>query len=305
MIEKTKTDKIQYRFFLNIVSLFGLSIFIIISPVIKPPSAYIKPAVKAAFFSEPSIPVSKDFAAPNLTATGIYILDINSGAVLYQKNAHLRHFPASLTKIMTALVAMDYFDEDSILQVKNGQDANGNKIDLIKGDKLLASDMFYALLVPSGNDAAVTLAENYPGGYQAFISRMNTKAVEMGLQNTHFSNVSGVESQKHFTTAHDITLIAKTALSRPVFSSIVSTKKVTLKSIKGNLYPLESTNLLLGTPGFYGVKTGWTPEAGECLVILAEKDNHPIIITVLNSKDRFGEAKLLFDWSYSNYSWEN
>jgi D-alanyl-D-alanine carboxypeptidase (penicillin-binding protein 5/6) len=292
------------RPFLNIVSLFCLVIFFILFPIIKSPNPHQKPTVKAAYVSEPKTPVSKNTPAPQLTASGIFITDFNTGVILYEKNAHTRQKPASLTKIMTALVAMDFFNEDSILSVKNGQSANGNTVNLRKGDKLIASDLLYALLVPSGNDAAVTFAENYPGGYQSFISRMNSKVTEMGLLNTHFTNVSGVESQNHYTSAFDITALARTALARPQFSSIVSTQKITLKSLKGNIYPLETTNILLGKPGIYGVKTGWTPEAGECLVILAEKDNHPVIISVLNSKDRFGDAQALFNWVYKNFTWE-
>jgi len=292
------------RTFINIFSLFCLFSFVIFSPVLKSPSPSKEPKVRAAFVSEPQMPVSKNIVPPDITATGIFISDQNTGIVLYEKNANIRYKPASLTKIMTALVAMDYFDEDTILNVVNGQNANGSTVNLKKGDKLIAADLLYALLVPSGNDAAITLAENYPGGYQAFISRMNSKVAEMGLQNTHFSNVSGVESSNHYTSSYDITMLARAALSRPQFSSIVSTQKVTIKSLKGNFYPLETTNLLLGKPGIFGVKTGWTPEAGECLVILAEKDNHPVIITLLNSKDRFGEAQTMFNWIYSNFSWE-
>lgn len=305
-MKKTTPKNYQpnFRFYLNIVSLFGLSVFLIFFPVIKSSTSSLKPHVKAAFISEPSMPVSKNISTPSITATGVYVIDLESGVVLYEKNAHTRLKPASLTKIMTALVAMDYFNEDSILKVINGQSANGNTVKLRKGDQLIANDLLYALLVPSGNDAAVTLAENYPGGYQAFIARMNSKVAEMGLKNTRFANVSGVESQNHYTTAFDISSLARAALSRSQFSSIVSTQKITLKSIKGNLYPLETTNLLLGKPGIYGVKTGWTPEAGECLVILADKDNHPVLISLLNSKDRFGEAETLFNWIYENFSWE-
>lgn len=295
---------ISFRFVLNIVALSCLSLFMMFFPVFKSPSTTKKPIVKAAFVSEPTMPVSKNISSPTLSATGVFVIDLDTGVVLYEKNSQTRLKPASLTKIMTALVAMDYFDEDSILLVKNGQNSNGNTINLIKGDKLNAQDLLYGLLVPSGNDAAVTFAENYPGGYQSFIARMNSKSIEMGLQNTHFANVSGVESLNHYTTPYDITMLAKAALSRPQFSSIVSTQKITVKSLKGNIYPLETTNLLLGKPGIYGVKTGWTPEAGECLIVLAEKENHPIIISLLNSKDRFKEAELIFDWIYTNYSWE-
>lgn len=304
-MKKTKSNlHLHLRHYINIGALLALSIYLIFFPVIKPPTVNHRPTVKAAFVSEPSLPVSKNIPVPTLTATGIYITDLNTGVVLYQKNANMRLKPASLTKIVTALVAMDYFDEDSVLSVKNGQNATGSTINLHQGDKLIAEDLLYALLVPSANDAALTLAENYPGGYVAFVNRMNSKVTEMGLTNTHFANVSGVESSNHYTSAYDITMLAKAALSRPQFSAIVSTQKITLKSLEGNIYPLETTNILLGKPGIFGVKTGWTPEAGECLVILAEKDNHPVIISILNSKDRFGEAQTLFNWVYSNFSWE-
>ncbi len=293
----------QIRFFANVIALLALSLFVITTPIVWPSSSAHQ-AVKSAFISEPPMPVSKNIAAPDLTATGVYIYDLGTGVVLYEKEPHRRLKMASLTKIMTSLVALDYYDIDSVLSVRNGQSANGSTAKLKKGDKFIASDLLYALLVPSGNDAAITLAENYPGGYQAFISRMNSKTIEMGLQNTHFVNVSGVESQNHYTSAYDITMIAKSALSRPQFAQVVSTQKVTIKSLKGNLYPLETTNILLGDQGIYGVKTGWTPEAGECLVILAEKDGHQVIISLLNSQDRFGEAQTLFDWIFQNYSWE-
>jgi len=286
------------------MALLSLSVYFIFFPIISSPVEKNLPKVKAAFISEPLLPISKNTPAPTLTATGVFVTDLNSGVVLYEKNANMRHLPASLTKIMTALVAMDYYDDDTILSVKNGHIANGNTIDLKKGDKLTAYDLLYGLLVPSGNDAAITFAENYPGGYQAFIAKMNSKVTEMGLTNTHFSNVSGVESSNHYTSAFDITMIATKALARPQFSSVVSTQKITLQSLKGNIYPLETTNTLLGKEGIFGVKTGWTPEAGECLVILAEKDNHPVVITVLNSKDRFGEAQSLFNWVFENFSWE-
>ena len=303
-MKKKLSKTLHIRIYLDIIALSFLSIFIIFFPVLSSPKIGNKPLVKAAFVSEPLMPVSRNIPAPDLTATGIFITDMTTGIVLYQKNPNQRLKPASLTKIMTALVALDFYDPDSIISVKDGQNAEGSSAKLKNGDSLIASDMLYALLVPSGNDAALTFAENYPGGYQAFVDRMNSKAIDMGLQNTHFVNVSGVESPNHYTSAYDIAMIAKSALTRPQFAQIVSTQKITLKSLKGYLYPLETTNTLLGEPGIFGVKTGWTPEAGECLVILAEKDNHQIIISLLNSKDRFGEAQKLFDWSFQNYTWE-
>lgn len=293
-----------WRFYFNLFSLTSLFGFFILFPVLGRLPGSIKPEVKAAYTSEPLLPVSQNLSPPRLTATGVFVMDLDSGVVLYDKNPHLRLPPASLTKIMTSLVALDHFSEDAVLKVINGQKSLGNTAKLVQGDELTASDMLYALLVPSGNDAAVTLAENYPGGYTAFLEKMNQKTTELGLTNTHFSNVSGVESARHFTSAYDIAIIARNALRRHSFSSIVSTKNIVLHSLKGRRYSLTSTNLLLGRPGILGVKTGWTPEAGECLVILGNQNDHPILISLLNSQDRFGEGQRLVDWVYSNFLWQ-
>lgn len=292
------------RLFFDITTLLGLGLFFIFSPTIGRLPGPTKPQVKAAYIHEPKLPASEGIPAPSLSATGIFVMDLDSGSVLFDKNPHLRLKPASLTKIMTSLVALDFFQEDTVLRVKNGHHSLGNTAKLLKGDFLTAHDVLYALLVPSGNDAAVTLAENYPGGYRAFVEKMNQKVTELGLKNTHFVNVSGIESPDHYTSAYDIAMIAGTALKRLPFSTIVSTKNITIKSIKGHLYPLASTNILLGRPDILGVKTGWTPEAGECLVILANREDHSVLISILNSKDRFGEAKLLIDWIYQNYDWK-
>lgn len=269
-----------------------------------PKSLELNPTVKASFSNAKPLPVTKNLASPDLTAQSVFIADMESGVVLYAKNPNARRRPASLTKIMTSIVAMDYYQEDSILKVGDGARAVGSTAELKANDSLKEETLLYALLVSSGNDAAVTLAENYPGGYNAFIQKMNEKVAALGLINTHFANVSGVESKNHFTSAYDITQMALFALKRPLFRQIVSTKKITLKSEKGFFYPLESTNELLGKPGIYGVKTGWTPSAGECLVTYVNREDHPIVISVLGSEDRFGETEKLVNWVYENYSWE-
>ncbi len=285
--------------------LIPLFLFVCFSPVIRPVPDKSKPEVKAFFSNTAPLPKRSETATQlSLTATGVFVMDLKSGVVLYDKNPHKRLKPASLTKIMTSLVALDYYKDDSILKVINAQRSLGNTIDLLKGDELLANDVILGLLISSGNDAAVTLAENYPGGYKVFVEKMNAKALELGLENTKFSNVSGVESPDHYTTAYDIAMIARSALDRPTFEKIVSQKNATLKSLNGHIYKISTTNTLLGKPGFYGVKTGWTPQAGECLVVLAEKDAHPILISILHSNNRFGEAQKIFNWVFQNYTWE-
>lgn len=289
----------------KIYLLIPIFFLVVFQPTIKSVPDPRHPQVKAYFSDNQPIPkLSSEAEDIQVSATGVYVIDLNSGTVIYQKNPHKKHAPASLTKIMTSIVALDYYKEDTILKVVNAQRSLGNTIDLNKGDELFAVDVVHGLLIPSGNDAAVTLAENYPGGYKSFIDKMNQKVAELGLENTQFSNVSGVEGPAHYTTAHDISMIAINALERPLFKNIISQKNATFKSLKGTKYTVQSTNILLNKPGYFGVKTGWTPEAGECLVLLAERDSHPILITVLNSQDRFGEAEKITNWAYKNHTWQ-
>lgn len=290
------------RLSFELVAFTGLILFVLEAPL-GMTFRLSEPSVKASFVSEPLIPHGSMVPPPEISAISTFIMDIDSGVVLFANNPIHRQSPASVTKIMTALVAMDTYEDGTVLTVMNGDKALGNKANLVSNDQLVSSDMLFALLVPSGNDAAVTLAENYPGGYSKFIDKMNQKTEALGLKNTHFSNVSGVEGVNHYSSAYDMAIIALEALKRSSFRNIVSTKDVVIKSLKDHLYPLESTNKLLDKPGFYGVKTGWTPEAGECLVTLAEKDGHPIIISLFGSKDRFGETEKMFDWVYDNYTW--
>lgn len=283
--------------------LLPLVILFIFFPVIKSANSK-KPEVKAYFTSSLPNPQKKvNSQSPTVTASSVYVLDLTSGQVLFEKNPHQKLQPASLTKIMTALVSLDFYKEDSILSVISGQKSLGSNVKLVAGDEILAKNILEGLLISSGNDAAITLAENYPGGYKAFVEKMNEKALELGLEDTHFSNVSGLESSDHYTTAFDISVIARTALTRPLFKQTVSKASEKFKSLKGNSYSLISTNILLDKSGYFGVKTGWTPQAGECLVLLVERDNHPILISLLHSSDRFGEAERITNWVYQNFSW--
>jgi D-alanyl-D-alanine carboxypeptidase len=141
-----------------------LSLFIVFFPVLGSTRNPRQPNVKAFYTTDSPLPEKIENPSPlSLSAEGVFVMDLHSGVVLYNKNPHKKLKPASLTKIMTSLVALDYFKEDSIVKVVNGQRSLGNTIDLIKGDQLLASDLLYGLLVSSGNDAAITFAENYPG----------------------------------------------------------------------------------------------------------------------------------------------
>jgi len=166
--------------------------------------------------------------------------------------------------------------------------------------------LLYGLLVQSANDAATVLAQNYPGGEDAFIAAMNNKAVSLGLTATHFTNASGLDAYGHYTTAHDLALIAAAAMTNPVFKKIVATQGISVSDVDFTItHELTTINQLLGVvPGLAGVKTGWTEQAGECFVAYVDRGGRQFIIVVLGSDDRFGETQQLIDWVFANFQFQ-
>jgi D-alanyl-D-alanine carboxypeptidase (penicillin-binding protein 5/6) len=255
----------------------------------------------------PPVPVLSDESTyPVLSAQGVLAVDINSGVSLYEKNPDAPLLPASTTKIITALVALDSYLLDDILTVGKNVRIDGQKMGLISGEQMKMEDLLYGLLVFSANDAAQTIAQNYPGGYTAFIEAMNRKAKELSMMNSHFENPVGLDGNGQQSTARDLVRASEVAMRDPEFSKIVGTTQVTIKDITGkHSFRLRNINELLGKePGVLGVKTGWTENARENLVTYIERDDHRIMIAVLGSQDRFGETKELIDWIYKNYTWE-
>ena len=242
---------------------------------------------------------------PNLVASSALVVDMPSKTILYSKNPDVKLMPASTTKIMTALVSLDTYQLDDLLEVKNTYSV-GQVVGLRQGQKMTFRNLLYALLVDSGNDAAQILAQNYPLGETSFIEKMNQKAADLKLQDTHFTNVSGIDAYNHRTTAHDLALLAAVALQNPVFSQTVATKEIQIEDSSGeNVYAFQNTNKLVGAVlGVKGVKTGWTENAGECLVAYTERNGKEIITVVLGSNDRFGESTRLINWVYDNFEWE-
>jgi D-alanyl-D-alanine carboxypeptidase (penicillin-binding protein 5/6) len=252
------------------------------------------------------IPVLTDSASfPIISAQGALVVDLDTMIPLYEKNPEARYLPASTTKIVTALVAMEYFPTDMVITV-DGLRVDGQNMGLVTGEKITAGDLIEALLVYSANDAAEILAENYPDGRDAFISAMNKKAVEYHLENTNFENPTGFDGESHYMTAEDLVRIAMIAMKNPKFAEIVSKDAVLVESIDGKyIHNLKSTNKLLNkVDGVIGVKTGWTEDARENLVTYIERDEKKIMIALLGSQDRFGETEELIDWLFANYIWE-
>ena len=206
---------------------------------------------------------------------------------------------------MTAVVASDYFQQSQILTVTDASLVGGSNMGLKAGEQLTFRSLLYGMLLNSGNDAAYTIAANFPGGVNAFVNAMNQKAKSLGLVNTHFDNPAGFDSSNHFSSAFDLAKIAALASENPQLSRAFAARQATVASTDlVTIHLLKNLNKLLGLPGVIGMKTGTTPEARENLVGLVERDNHKILTVVLGSEDRFGETQKLMDWAYANFRWQ-
>ena len=237
---------------------------------------------------------------PEVTASSALLYDLTTKKVLYDKNPKQKLPMASLTKIMTAVIALENKKQDDKYTVKPedlvGEDAMG----LSEGEVMSLSDLLYGLVLHSGNDAAETLANAYPTGRDGFIKAMNDKVKTLGLSDTNFTNPTGLEGDgKQYTTTYDLMVITNYALSNfPLFSEVVSTfdYHIPYTSEHKEFYLENETNLLTSYPGVKGVKTGYTPEAGLCLVTYLDYNGHKIIGVLLGSENRIKDMKELLDY---------
>lgn len=241
---------------------------------------------------------------PEISAYAVMATDLDSGVTLYQKNSDVKLLPASTTKIVSAMVAEDYYSLDDVLTVSNIS-IPGQKMRLIAGEEISVRNLLYGLLVYSANDAAEVLAENYPGGRNSFVTAMNLKIRNLGLTKTYFENPSGLDGNLQFTTARDLASIAGYAIQDPFFKEVVGTEEIIVGSQDGKyVHRLTNINKLVGkVDGVLGIKTGWTENARENLVGYIERDGKKIITVVLGSQDRFGDTKALIEWIFNNFSW--
>ncbi|MBR5110279.1 MAG: D-alanyl-D-alanine carboxypeptidase [Clostridia bacterium] len=232
------------------------------------------------------------------------LIEATTGQVLYEQNAHEPLPMASTTKIMTALVALERGDPDGLVTTGgNAFGVPGTSIYLSLGEQLTLRDMLYGLMLASGNDAAVAIAEHIGGDVDSFCEMMNARAADIGCENTVFATPHGLPAENHHTTARDLALIARTAMQNPAFREIVSTQRASIPWA-GHEYDRILTNknkLLSEYPGAIGVKTGYTKAAGRCLVFAAERDGLELIGAVLNCPDWFQEAAALLDRGFENW----
>lgn len=296
----------------KLLILLVLAVFILLSPAqnVYTTATLAKPSLFRLPFPVPSpapYPVNATgfYPGSEITASAIVIVDVDSSVVMYQRNANLLLSPASTTKIMTALVALDAYDLDEVLAVKNVL-ADGQSMKLVVGEKLTVENLLYGTLVASGNDAAFVLADNYPGGVDAFVAAMNEKASKLKLTQTHFTNPMGFDDAGHKMSAADLANLARVALANPTVAKMVAIPQITISDVTHIYYhALVNVNELLGKiPGVGGIKTGWTEEAGENLVTLVDRGGHKVILVILHSDDRFAETTALIEWIFTNYKWE-
>ncbi len=238
---------------------------------------------------------------PKIEAGAAIVIDMKSARVLYEKNAYSRRAIASTTKIMTAIVAIENGElGDKVKVSKRAASIRGSTIKLKAGEELTLEELLYGLMLKSGNDAAIAIAERIGGSVEQFALMMNEKAKELGLENTQFKTPHGLDTPGHYSTACELALIARYALNNPIFSKIVGTQN---KSITGR--GLYTTNEMLGAyPGADGVKTGYTGQAGRCLVTSATRNDMRFISVVLNCSSRSVRAqssKAILDYAFNNY----
>jgi len=237
----------------------------------------------------------------SISAKSAVSYDLSTNRLLFEKNGSEKLPIASLTKIMSAVVALEHKKQNDHYAVFSEDLVGEDSMGLSAGETVSLEELLYGLILHSGNDAAETLASNFVGGRTAFVSTMNEKAKALGMTNTHFTNPTGLEGDgQQYATVYDLLVLTKFALEHfPTFRQVVQTVDYTIAETDTHkAYYLENeTNLLTSYPGVKGVKTGFTPEAGLCLVTYVEYKNHRIIAAVLGSGDRRDDMKEILDYS--------
>jgi D-alanyl-D-alanine carboxypeptidase (penicillin-binding protein 5/6) len=231
---------------------------------------------------------------PTIKASALYLVDLKSRRILLEKNATRRLPPASLTKVMTALVAMEAASQEQVVRVDRRALVHRSSLKLHAGEQFLLRDLLTAMLVTSANDACEAIAWHIGGDADRFVTMMNERARTLGLKDTHFANACGFDAPGHYSTAADLATLTEQALRAPAISMMVRTVTRDIVSVDGaRQVSLHSTNELLLDPDVTGVKTGYTSKAGRCLIASMFKDGHQLLLVGLNVIDRWEQATLL------------
>lgn len=240
---------------------------------------------------------------PSVNADAAVLLDVRTGQILYDKNARQKRPPASTTKIMTALLALEGGNLRQEVTISSTAASVGEaSLELRAGEKLTLEELIYGALLRSGNDACVAIAEHIGGTESNFVLLMNQKAKILGAEDTSFKNTNGLPAVGHYTTARDLAVLTRFALSNPTFQKMVSTRGILIGSQEERF--LNNTNRLLWSYAWAdGVKTGTTNEAGGCLVASATKKDRQLISVVLHSDNRWSDSIKLLDYGFEGFDY--
>ncbi|MGM0365461.1 MAG: D-alanyl-D-alanine carboxypeptidase family protein [Actinomycetota bacterium] len=275
------------KFLLGKISIFILSVFLIFT---------IAPSLYAG-------------DSPEITAESALVMEYESGKILWEKNSSRRVFPASTTKMLSAITAIENItDLDEMVEISgNAAGRNHSFFRFYEGDKVSVMDLLKAALICSHNNATVALAEHVSGSEEEFVKLMNEKAKELGAINTYFQNTNGLDTAYalHRSTAKDLAIIARYSMENPIFREIVNTFQDTIE-INGEEIEIGNTNPLLQLNYIKGIKTGYTAKAGYCIVIYSDTENLDLITVILNStsESRENDAIMLTDYVNRNYSYK-
>jgi D-alanyl-D-alanine carboxypeptidase (penicillin-binding protein 5/6) len=260
--------------------------------------------LKVSYDSDPSWYPDRELAAgsgPAVVAESAILVDLNSGKLLFNKNSSDKREIASLVKIMTAVIALEHKNlDDKVLIPEDATTIGENSMGLTSGEVFTLEELLYGLIMDSGNDSAYAIARSTAGDIGTFVKWMNIKAEELGLNDTKFFDPSGLDDSSK-STAVDLVKLTRYALKNPKFKEIVATVQKELPASSDHKYlPLyNQTNLLTTYPGVLGVKTGYTEEAGLCLVTYAKNDEKEVVGVVLDSVNRKGDMILMLDHGFS------
>jgi D-alanyl-D-alanine carboxypeptidase (penicillin-binding protein 5/6) len=243
-------------------------------------------------------------APPQVSADAAILFDAGTGQVLHEKKADKRRAPASLTKIMTAIIALEYGNLEDVVNISGRAAAVGvgSTVDLRRGEQITLENLLKGALITSANDTTVAIAEHVAGSHEGFLRLMNHKALALGAAGTRYANTNGYSHPNHYTTARDLALITRYALNNPRFNRFVSTREDTVHWITGDRkLEIKNTNRLLRDevyPDIDGVKTGSAIKAGKCLIASATRDHRRLVAVVLHCRNRYQDAVALLDYGF-------
>lgn len=234
-------------------------------------------------------------AQPGVSAVAAILMDGETGEVLYEKNADRQMLIASTTKIMTGLVALEHDSPQKKITVKENHMTEGSSMYLKVGEQVTVEELLYGLLLCSGNDAALALAEACSGSVENFVAEMNSKAQALGMENTSFANPNGLDDENHYSTARDMARLAAYAAKNPGLMRIASTRQATI----GSRTMTNHNRLLRDVEGCIGLKTGFTKAAGRTLVSCAVRQGRLLVAVTLNDGDDWRDHAALYDYGFA------